>query len=181
MGIRVTGISTPIGGIEWEYTDSINSESESIDIIEPNRKVQVFISSICGDKGRYDKVRAELKASLEKTKLANVYTFESEEASTLSAGEHYIFALESCEVCIFLIDNADGVQQGVQYEIDTAKRNKIKSIFYFCDETKKEMTPLQQSLLGAKFAKSKTVHSFEELSSAGAHALVNDIVNIYEI
>ena len=180
MGIRVTGISTPIGGIEWEYTDSINSESESIDIIEPNRKVQVFISSICGDKGRYDKVRAELKASLEKTKLANVYTFESEEASTLSAGEHYIFALESCDVCIFLIDNADGVRQGVQNEIDTAKRNKIKSIFYFCDETKKEMTPLQQSLLGAKFAKSKTVHSFEELSSAGAHALVNDIVNIYE-
>ena len=43
MGIRVTGISTPIGGIEWEYTDSINSESESIDIIEPNRKVQVLI------------------------------------------------------------------------------------------------------------------------------------------
>lgn len=180
MGVRVTGISTPIGGIEREYTEKATENKLNINPIVPSRKVQVFLSSICGDNGKYDKVRAEIKAAIERTQLAVVYTFESEEASTLTAHEHYSFALERCDVCIFLIDNADGVRSGVQNEIDTAKRNNIKSIFYFCDETKKEMTPLQQSLLGANFAKSKTVHSFEELRNAGAQALVNDIVSIYE-
>ena len=24
MGIRITGINTPIGGVEWEYTEKMN-------------------------------------------------------------------------------------------------------------------------------------------------------------
>ena len=64
MGIRITGISTPIGGVEWEYTEK-NERASALPML-PARKIQVFISSICGDNGKYDKVRANLKKAIEK-------------------------------------------------------------------------------------------------------------------
>lgn len=180
MEIRITGISTPFEGTEWEYTDNVKNEEYVVPFsITPDQKIKVFISSKCGDNGKYDRVRVNLKKVIEDTKLADVYLFEEKEASTLSATDHYIWALEDSDVCIFLIDNEDGVTPGVQKEIDTAKRCGIKSLYYFCDERTKEKTPLEQSLMGATYAKSKTVHRFEDLSQDGARALINDIVNIY--
>ena len=176
MGVRLTGISTPVGGVSWEYT---KAEERSAPLpISPGQKIKVFISSICGVE-KYDKVRAELKKAIERTQLVDVYTFESRGASTLSAGDHYILALEDSDICIFLIDNADGIKAGVQAEIDTVKKHNIKALYYFCDETQKEKTALEQSLMGARFAKSKSVHSFSELSREGAQALIDDIVAVY--
>ena len=56
MGVRLTGISTPIGGLSWEYTES----AENVDslMVSPGQKIKVFISSICGVE-KYDKVRAD--------------------------------------------------------------------------------------------------------------------------
>lgn len=159
----------------------INQEKESMQVI-PSQKIKVFISSKCDraeEPPKYDPIRAELKESIEKTGLAEVYTFEGEEASTLSAGAHYTFALEDSDVCIFLIDNADGIPDGVKAEIDVVQRNNIKALYYFCDENQKEKTPLEKSLMGANFAKSKTVHTFNDLSKNGATALFSDIVRIY--
>lgn len=157
----------------------LNQETSKI---IPSQKIKVFISSKC-DKAdeppKYDPIRAELKQAIEMTGLAEVYTFEGEGASTLSAGAHYTFALEDSDVCIFLIDNADGIPDGVKAEIDVVQRNNIKALYYFCDENKKEKTSLEKSLMGANFAKSKTVHTFNELSKNGASALLNDIVLIY--
>ena len=165
MGIRVTGISTPVGGLSWEYT---KAEKQSVPLlISPGQKIKVFISSICGVE-KYDKVRAELKKAIEDTQLANVYLFEGKGAASLPASAHYIWALEDSDICIFLIDNADGIRPGVQAEIDTVKKYNIKALYYFCDENQKEKTALEQSLMGAHFAKSKTVHSFSELSKDGA-------------
>ena len=176
MGVRLTGISTPVGGVSWEYT---KAEERSAPLpISPGQKIKVFISSICGVE-KYDKVRAELKKAIERTQLVDVYTFESRGASTLPAGDHYILALEDSDICIFLIDNADGIKAGVQAEIDTVKKHNIKALYYFCDETQKEKTALEQSLMGARFAKSKTVHSFSELSREGVQALIDDIVAVY--
>ncbi len=176
MGVRLTGISTPIGGLSWEYTG--NEEKADSLMVSPGQKIKVFISSICGVE-KYDKVRAELKAAIERTQLADVYTFEGTGASTLPAGAHYTLALEDSDICIFLIDNADGINPGVQNEIDTVEKYNIKALYYFCDETKKEKTALQQKLTGAHFAKSKTVHSFNELSQDGARALLDDIIAVY--
>ena len=176
MGIRVTGISTPVGGLSWEYT---KSEKQNIPLmISPGQKIKVFISSICGVE-KYDKVRDDLKSAIESTQLADVYTFESNGASTLPAGDHYILALEDSDICIFLIDNEDGITPGVQKEIDTVKKHNIKALYYFCDEIQKEKTALEQSLMGAHFAKSKVVHRFEELVQDGAQALIDDIIAIY--
>lgn len=176
MGIRVTGVSTPVVGLSWEY--STPKKQDIPLMISPGQKIKVFISSICGVE-KYDKVRAELKNSIEATQLADVYTFESKGASTLPAGDHYKLALKDSDICIFLIDNADGIKPGVQAEIDTVKKHNIKALYYFCDETQKEKTVLEQNLMGAHFAKSKTVHSFSELSKDGAQALIDDIVAVY--
>lgn len=176
MGIRVTGISTPIGGLSWEYT---KAKEHNIPLqISSGQKIKVFISSICGVE-KYDKVRADLKSAIESTKLVDVYTFEGKGASTLPAGAHYTLALEDSDLCIFLIDNADGISPGVQVEIDTVKKHNIKALYYFCDETQKGKTALEQSLMGAHFAKSKTVHSFSELSQDGSQALIDDIIAVY--
>ena len=85
MGVRLTGISTPIGGLSWEH---IKAEEKIAPLkIFPGQKIKVFISSICGVE-KYDKVRAKLETAIEATQLAEVYTFENKGASTLPAGKH---------------------------------------------------------------------------------------------
>ena len=68
MGIRVTEISTPFGGVAWEYTDK--KEMPAIPSLAAGRKINVFVSSKCGDRGKYDHVRAELKKVIEATGIA---------------------------------------------------------------------------------------------------------------
>ena len=177
MGIRVTEISTPFGGVAWEYTDE--KRIPSIPPLPVGQKINVFISSICGDKGKYDRVRAELKKVIEATEIAKVYLFEAEGAATMSAGAHYVYGLEDSDICIFLIDNADGVTPGVQKEIDTVRKNNIKALYYFCDETSKDETAVQQGLKGAQYAKSATIHKFDDLIENGARDLINDIIATY--
>lgn len=146
----------------------------------PNDKLKVFVSSICGTgKDPYNVARAMLKRLIEDTQLATVYLFEDQGASSLSAGQHYIYGLEDSDVCIFFIDNKDGVTSGVQKEIDTANKHRIKSIYYFCDKDSKEETPLQTSMKGPEFPKSKVVHSFEEFIKNGAQSLIDEIIDIY--
>lgn len=177
MSVRFTGINTLFGRLSWGCTKKAEDKSDPLRI-SPGQKIKVFISSICGVE-KYDKVRAELKSAIEATQLADVYIFEERDASSLPAGAHYTWALEDSDLCIFLIDNDDGIKPGVQAEIDTVKKYNIKALYYFCDETQKEKTALEQSLMGAHFAKSKTVHSFSELSQDGARALIDDIITVY--
>lgn len=181
MGIRLTGFSTPVIGAEWEYTDKKKTVEETPPSlkIESSHKIKVFISSQHGDNGKYDCVRSQLKKTIEETGLAYVYTFEQEAASTLTVGKHFSWGLEDSDLCIFLIDNADGVSSGVQKEIDIVKRNNKKALYYFCDETSQEKTAIEQSLVNSLYAKSKTVHRFEDLSQNGAQALIDDISYIY--
>lgn len=177
MGVRLTGISTPFGGASWEYTNN-KEENLAPQKFSANQKIKVFISSICGVE-KYDKVRTDLKDAIEATQLADVYIFEDEGASTLSANSHYTLALEDSDICIFIIDNADGISPGVQSEIETVDKYNIKALYYFCDETTKEKTQLEKSLMSATSAKSKTVHCFSELTQNGARDLINDILTIY--
>ena len=122
MGVRLTGISTPIVGASWEFTDKKDITRDShVEMISPREKIKVFISSKCGDE-KYDNVRIKLANSIEKTNLAKVYLFEGTEPATVSAKNHYILSLRDCDVCIFLIDNNDGVPDGVQKVVDTAKK-----------------------------------------------------------
>ena len=147
-------------------------------MIIPNAKLRIFISSICGV-DKYDVLRKKLKNAIEETQLADVYIFEAEEASTLSAKNHYRWKLQDSDLCIFLIDNEDGITSGVQEEIDTVNKFNIKALYYFCDETNKKKTILEKKLEGAHNVKKKTVHSFDELYQNSSKGLIDDIVNIY--
>ena len=42
MGVRLTGISTPVGGVSWEYTKG--AERSAPLSIFPRQKIQVLIS-----------------------------------------------------------------------------------------------------------------------------------------
>lgn len=176
MSVGLTDMRTPFNGVEQGYTRK-GRLANTFQII-PHQKIRVFISSICGQP-KYDVIREELRAAIEDTSLANVYVFEGEGASTLPAGEHYIRALEDSDVCIFLIDNLDGIPPGVQAEINVVQKQNIKALYYFCDENSSKKTALEQSLMGAHNAKSKTVHTFNDLSKDSANALINDIITIY--
>jgi len=147
-------------------------------MITPDEKIKIFISSRIGEQ-KYDIVRTGLRTLIESTGLANTYVFENEEASSIPAGRHYLYELEDSHLCIFLIDNKDGVPNGVQAEIDAANKHNIKSIYYFCAENSTEKTPLQKSLTGAQYTKSKTVNSFNELLTCPAKALLDEIIDVY--
>lgn len=160
----------------------LNRWGDIMDQLSPTLKIKVFISSKCdkdGETPKYNPVREELKNLIESTNLAIAYVFESESASTLSAGSHFTYALEDSDVCIFLIDNADGIPDGVKKEIDIVKKKNIMAIYYFCDENSKEKTELEKSLVGAIYAKSRIVHSFADLTQKCAEALLDDITHIY--
>ncbi|MCD5200578.1 hypothetical protein IV468_02135 [Enterococcus casseliflavus] len=151
-------------------------------MIQTGEKLRVFISSKTGyeqDCIKYNLARKAIKEMLELTGLFQVYLFEEAGTSSTSAYNHYIQRLKSVDVCIFLIDNEDGVPQGVQNEVDEVLKNNIPSLYYFCDENSKEKTSLQKSLLHANAPKNKIIHSFEDFIQRGTTDLIDDILSVY--
>lgn len=176
MEIKPTGVSTPSIGESWEYAEK-NDKLPNSGKFCVKKKLNVFISSNIGD--LYESVRQELKEKIEDTGLANVYTFESNGSSTSTAHQEYISELEDSDVCIFLIDNYDGVNAGTQKEIDHAKKHNIKSLYYFCDERSKTKTSVEESLLGENYSKISHVHNFSDFCDSSFNDLMKDIIFIY--
>src|SRR5699024_5419253 len=143
-------------------------------------KIKVFISSRCGII-KYDNMRRKLKKLLEQTGLADVYLFEEGLASSQTAEQIYLYALDDSDVCVFLIDNADGVTPAIVNEISRAKSQSKKSIYLFCNERQKEPTQIQNELTGAKGSRYHVVSSFDEFITIGYESLINDIGDIYRL
>lgn len=176
MGLRFTGFSTPIFGASWEYTQA-KKQNYSLDII-PNQKIKVYISSISGSK--YDKVTDQLKRTIESTELAQVHISRKKTTLTNPDKVHDSIIMEDSDVCIFLIDNADGINSDVWSDIDSAMQKYKKiSIFCFCDEFSREKTIIEKSLTGNSLARTIPIHRFDDLSKNGASALVDEIISIY--
>ncbi|EII2592192.1 TPA: hypothetical protein LWK59_002782, partial [Listeria innocua] len=151
-------------------------------MIQIEDKLKVFISSKTGDDQasiKYNLARKAIKEMLELTGLFQIYLFEEAGTSSMSAYNHYIQRLKSADVCIFLIDNEDGIPQGVQNEVDEVLKNNIPSLYYFCDQNSKEKTPLQTRLLHANAPKNKTIHSFEDFIQRSTTDLIDDILSVY--
>ena len=150
-------------------------------MIIPKEKIKVFISSRCGyGYEKYNLVRQALKTLIESTQLADVYLFEEPGASTVSAIQHYSYPLRECHVCIFLIDNADDIGEGVKIELEVAKKNNIKSLYYFCDENSKEMTYIQKGLIGPDYSKHTVVHLFKDFINVCAKDIIDDLILVYK-
>lgn len=151
---------------------------ETYKVLNP---IKIFISSGCGKgKERYNKIRANLKERIEKTGMAAVFLFEdSEYASSMPSSQFYLRELDDSNLCIFLIDNADGIFDGVTPEIRRARTTGKKSIYIFCSENSKELTWVQKQLQGPKGEKYYEISSFDSFSDKGYESLINDIAKIY--
>ena len=144
-----------------------------------DHKLRVFISSRCG--GKYTIARKALKKLLEATGLVDVYTFETEPASSENTRSSYLEQVDNSNLCIFLIDNADGVSPAVLSEEKRAKDKQLRLLYIFCDENKKTPTPMQEGIKNYSSQKYKVVHEFSDMVSAAYDSLLQDIVSVYKI
>lgn len=141
------------------------------------RKIKVFISSRCD--GQYGVARKAIALLLEETNLATTYVFESEPGSSMPLVDGYLFELDESDVVIFLINNIDGVPDGVLKEHNRARALNKKSIYIFCDEGNGKVTGLQSELIQSQIVKFCPIHSFAEITQVAYISLLSDIVNLY--
>ena len=140
-------------------------------------KVRVFISSKCG--GRFAVARKALRGLLMETNLTEVYVFECESASTKAARDSYLDKIDDSDLCVFLIDNAEGISPGVLEEHERALKRGKRSIYLFCDENEKRPTPLQTEVMEQDRATYEVVHEFSDLVERAYQAVMRDVVSIY--
>ena len=119
MGIRITGISSPIFGLTWEFTDKNGKNSEHY--IVPDKRIKVFFSSNYSE-AKYDGIRKKLKDRIEETQLASVYISEGKEIDDA-------FCLEESDVCFYIIDNSEEIKETVLNEIEIARKRGVSHIF----------------------------------------------------
>jgi len=168
-------------------------------------KIRVFISSKCGGerinydklveaessdkkavaskavRTSYDLIRRALKTSLEETDLFEVYIFEDDYASTSAAGEDYIFKLDNSQVCLFLIDNFDEkISEGLLNEITRAQKTNKKSFYLFLNDPNREITSIQENILGVRGVHFYEVKEIREFIDKGYQSITNDIVKKYQ-
>ena len=88
-------------------------------------KLRVFISSKCG--GKYTIARKSLQKLLDVTGLVETYVFETDPASSEDTQSAYLDYVDNSNLCIFLVDNADGVPPAVLSE----EKRAFKIALYF--------------------------------------------------
>ena len=141
-------------------------------------KLRVFISSKCG--GKYTIARKALKKLLEATGLVEAYAFETEPASSEDTQSAYLEYVDGSNLCIFLVDNEDGIPAAVLSEEKRAKGKQLRLLYIFCDERKKEPTPMQDEIKASLSQKYQVVHEFSDLVLTAYDSVMQDIISIYK-
>lgn len=150
-------------------------ETEGMLRTNPFRKIRVFVSSICGDKGRFDGMRGRLSSLIESTSFMEAYLFERGGASTQTAPQRCLSEMRDCDVAVFVIDNEKGVTDPVQDEIDCARRLDTRSLYYFVTERSEKRTPLQLELAESGGLRYKNVSRMDDVPNQVVHDLLEDI------
>ncbi len=145
---------------------------------EIEHKLRIFISSRC--EGKYTIARKALKKLLLTTGLAEVYAFEAAPASSEDTQSAYLEYVDNSNLCIFLIDNADGPSPAVLSEEKRAKDKQLRMLYLFCDENKKEETLMQNAIKNAMTQKYYVVHEFADIVSKAYDSVMQDIIAIYK-
>ena len=141
-------------------------------------KVTVFISSKCG--GRYTIIRKALKELLLETGMTNVYVFETAPGSSQPMPDAYLQYINESHLCLFLIDNKDGVTNPVLAEYQRAKELGKKIICVFCDEKKKKPTQLEEEIRLTQRGKYCPVHEFSDITKVAYKSVMQDILDSYK-
>ena len=140
-------------------------------------KVKIFISSKCDSK--YSIARKSLKTLLLETNMTIVYVFETAGAGSQPLEKSYLNKLDDSDLCIFLIDNLDGIPDPVLTEHKRARSLGKKSLYIFCDENRKEPTELQKEIIKTHTEKFVIIHEFNEFVERAYRDAINDIIDIY--
>lgn len=141
------------------------------------RKLTVFISSKIDE--RYKPIRHALKTLLMETGLvSSVYAFEQEASSQNTQGA-YLSEVSQSDLCIFLVDNADGVSDAVYKEHKQAISTGIHRLYFFCDETTKEEIPLHSELRQSGETIYRTIHEFAEVPKVAYERAIQDLLDWY--
>lgn len=106
-------------------------------IIKSNNEINIFISSNGTDED-FLIIRENLKKRIEDTGIAQVYLFEQSSASTLDAEPYYTFNVDTSDICVFIINNAEEIPEGVMKEYNRAKAIDKKSYISFLEMIKME-------------------------------------------
>lgn len=144
-----------------------------------DHKLKVFISSRCG--GKYSIARKALKKLLESTGLVETYVFETEPACSANTVSSYLNYIDESNLCIFLVDNKDGVTPPILSEEKRAKDKKLRLLYIFCDEEEKNPTSMQNEIKVSLSQKYDVVHEFSDISVKAYDSVMQDIVFIYKI
>lgn len=140
--------------------------------------LRIFISSRCG--GKYTIARKALKKLLLSTCLAEVYAFETEPASSEDTQSAYLEYVDQSNLCIFLIDNKDGVTPPILSEEKRAKDMHLRLIYIFCDEKQKETTQMQQEIRASLSQKYFVVHEFSDIVGKAYDSVMQDLIAVYK-
>lgn len=105
-------------------------------------KLRVFISSKCG--GKYTIARKSLQKLLEVTGLVETYVFETDPASSEDTQSAYLEYVDNSNLCIFLVDNEDGVPPAVLSEEKRAKDKRLRLLYLFVMRTRKSQLPCRK-------------------------------------
>ncbi len=138
-------------------------------------RIKVFISSNCGE-DKFCIIRKKIETRLNNTKFIHAYLFEAQ-ASTLPTAASYTLKAEDSDVCIFLLEDAD-IPNGVQIEIDRARKTNKKTLYYFLGQSAKEVFELKQSLKESAQCVFNVVNNFDDFVKS-AQDVVNEIIDIY--
>lgn len=141
-------------------------------------KLRVFISSKCG--GKYTIARKSLQKLLEVTGLVETYVFETDPASSEDTQSAYLEYVDGSNLCIFLVDNEDGVPPAVLSEEKRAKDKHLRLLYLFCDENKKEPTPMQEEVKASLSQKYFVVHEFSDIVSKAYDSVMQDVIAVYK-
>ncbi|UJD04177.1 DUF4062 domain-containing protein [Streptococcus infantis] len=135
----------------------------------------VFISSKCD--GKYRKMRKRLSKLINDSPLMNSICYEEEGSRSVKSEEFYVNHVKSCDVCLIIIDNEDGISPSVLKEIDTAKKHNKKCLYFFCTENSSEKTQLQEDLYAkVKFSE---IPVFDQIPEKVIESIVGDIIFYY--
>ena len=137
--------------------------------------LSIFISSKCD--GKYREMRKRLSKLINDSPLMNSICYEEEGSRSVKSEEFYVNHVKSCDVCLIIIDNEDGISPSVLKEIDTAKKHNKKCLYFFCTENSSEKTQLQEDLSAKE--KYSDIPVFDQIPEKVIESIAGDIIYYY--
>lgn len=145
-------------------------------------KIKIFISSSVDENGEniFSEMRKKITNELEVLGLFNVYIYERGYSTSKNVVDDYLDEIPDSHVCLFLINSADGVADGVQKEISYSRKLKKPQIYIFNHADAEEETPLEKELKKPQGSRVKIIDTFDEFYNESIKSIKSEIVKIYK-